>query len=1029
MHAIPPFLLIGIVYGERDSFCKDSLLTWIETQGIVSLFQPSLDDLNTCKDKVLTIDHYSHSDHEQVDPILFGDLYTPFEFCFIKKRSNIPLPRSLRINTTDEEEVSMSLTWSACLPVSCSSPSVVLDIINDMCQTRSCSTLDTLAEKQLCVVAHTLHCDSVARLQVDTPDTLYLHCATPPDTTILARKLSMDDTPNTHTLTLQWSEMESLCVCGSSFLRDWKLVYLSGSLQDLGDYDTCKDFSPSTSYCLIEFFDVLASGRCVPSACTETNINRMFHYICDRIGTDGMAYGVESTCLDYINVIPIDLCVLGQLIGCQNFIDMRDMTNGDVTQLIHTLLHPHTTHNTTVNMAGITDMVFDEIRSAIGSYFKNLVPSFYQQSGVGGVWPTQQIDTGDDTLPTYILTCNPEPVPKEGKDWHITLMLISVAFIVLPLLGLFALTSHDTEVTPTAYTHTHRHWRSCVKHSVGRWPRLNSILKCFSVSENLRVCDTARHKVVTGSFPHVDGLRALSIVWIIVGHSFVFGGRPGTLHNLQDVSKIWNSFTFQIVYSAQFAVDTFFFVGGLMLGFVGPRKVAGQLRPVFDDSGNRLRTSPFKIVKVWIQMVAQRFFRIVGLFYYVLALSYYSIQFVSFAPRWPTLLRHMRTGMEGGCQKYWWALAILINNLYPEQALTECFGQAWFLANDFQFFSIGAMLVILAHFGDKRFEIVWWTLMISCIIASWWTVLHYDIRLPATYLSGMDPTLSSTNHKSYVAGAVNNMMHFYSKPWCRMPPYLLGIYYGKLFTQGTLARHIGVDEKEETEKPTHDTHTGGSNIPTLPVPLPQYTQIHTPDTHSPHNSRPPSRYISSQDTAMAKEGGGDIVHTSITNMCAVITLLFLIFIPYEANRAGAPQWDWVFDAAYMATSRTVWAVALGWLVCLLSYTVPRPSKKITHTHTPTYERPLKDGISALIGDFLRHPIFSYFSLISYALYLVHIPLQEVYYASQKKAFALTEGVGWFNGLCFVGLSSLVAATLFVFVELPVASLVKLFIAI
>ena len=51
----------------------------------------------------------------------------------------------------------------------------------------------------------------------------------------------------------------------------------------------------------------------------------------------------------------------------------------------------------------------------------------------------------------------------------------------------------------------------------------------------------------------------------------------------------------------------------------------------------------------------------------------------------------MKTAHPSGCHKSWWANLLYIQNLYETDA---CVGQAWYLANDMQFYIIAPFFIL-----------------------------------------------------------------------------------------------------------------------------------------------------------------------------------------------------------------------------------------------------------------------------------------------------------------------------------------------
>eukprot|EP01054_Gregarina_sp_Poly1_P010623 Gregarina_sp_Poly_1__10622@NODE_796_length_6257_cov_143_075283_g582_i0_p1_GENE_NODE_796_length_6257_cov_143_075283_g582_i0NODE_796_length_6257_cov_143_075283_g582_i0_p1_ORF_typecomplete_len985_score92_19Acyl_transf_3/PF01757_22/3_1e03Acyl_transf_3/PF01757_22/1_3e33YrhK/PF14145_6/7_8e03YrhK/PF14145_6/0_0098YrhK/PF14145_6/25_NODE_796_length_6257_cov_143_075283_g582_i033025977 len=881
-----------------------------------------------------------------------------------------------------------SLSWGVCLPSTCSSADMT-SVLDSVCYVRACSNLSSATETQLCVLTQILHCDPKARFHAsEDMDEIYLHCAT--------QDQIVNESNNY--LRLEQNDIRALTSCGSTFIRDWRLMFRSGTLQDLGDFDACTAPDSHSKYCLVEYYDVLTSGRCVPESCTEEKMRRFFSFICNYIGTNGMSESVSSSCLDYVNIIPLDLCVTVQLLGCGKPFDMAQASSGvmDTKKILITLLQPTSSSEQLGSPRSFENFNFfladlDNTISSVSHNVDNVVN-----------WHPMQAVTPKNI--SYTVNCDLKPVSKEKFDWYISLFLGGLFAIVLPLLGLCAWQGNETQprllssISDSPPPSPVRSWIVRARQFLGSRESLNRFLLNFSVENNLSRIERFRLKLQHGNFPHINGLRSMSIAWIVVGHAFVFGITPGVLYNLGNLSHIWNSLTFQIVYSAQFAVDSFFFISGLMLGIHGPPKIS----KMFGDEEMSGRRYFLKGGCMWLKMGLHRFLRIVGLYYVVMAISYYTMQYAGFSPRWSSLLRMLRTGYNGGCRKYWWSLALLINNVYPEEAMMECFGHAWFLANDFQFFLVGAMLLIVACYRERWFNCLWWAFLVGSLIMTWHTIIKYDIRLPASYFSGLDPSFIG-HHKSMATGILRSMSKFYNKPWCRIPPYLLGIFFGRAYTSGRFAGIISLQRtfKEPIFAPSNLVVEAGPHFGTPS----RRTNV---NTFVCHDRKQPAH-------------DGDVIFTAIANLMCIATMLFLVLIPYEANKVDAPEWNWLFDACYMAFSRTIWALCLGWLICCISYAVPKVSGLAM-----VEKKKLTDPVSVLLAEILSQPVFSYVSLVSYALYLIHLPIQEVFYASQRQALALSEGVGWFNGVCFGGIAFAAASALYLFVEIPLANVASYF---
>ena len=91
------------------------------------------------------------------------------------------------------------------------------------------------------------------------------------------------------------------------------------------------------------------------------------------------------------------------------------------------------------------------------------------------------------------------------------------------------------------------------------WERL---LLCFSLRNTLpRLLSLQRARNSIGIF---DGLRALSMLWVVVGHHWlwIFKQWPS---NMSAVIALGDRLSFQAVAATPFAVDTFFFISGFLV--------------------------------------------------------------------------------------------------------------------------------------------------------------------------------------------------------------------------------------------------------------------------------------------------------------------------------------------------------------------------------------------------------------------------------------------------------------------------------
>ena len=99
----------------------------------------------------------------------------------------------------------------------------------------------------------------------------------------------------------------------------------------------------------------------------------------------------------------------------------------------------------------------------------------------------------------------------------------------------------------------------------------NLFIRIFSYQSHwTQLCSTERGENLITC---LDGIRALSLFWIILGHlhlTFEMRTNPERVINqMKNGDKSFAIFT----YGASLAVDTFFFIGGLLLAYVSTQKI------------------------------------------------------------------------------------------------------------------------------------------------------------------------------------------------------------------------------------------------------------------------------------------------------------------------------------------------------------------------------------------------------------------------------------------------------------------------
>lgn len=104
---------------------------------------------------------------------------------------------------------------------------------------------------------------------------------------------------------------------------------------------------------------------------------------------------------------------------------------------------------------------------------------------------------------------------------------------------------------------------STLKNLIFKDKKSNKVVEAFDVGKNM-----IHFKIRKNEDLNIfDGVRALSMMWVVIGHSFSFYLSAG-LVNMPDISVILNKPFYLIIEAGLLSVDVFFLLAGFFLAFV-----------------------------------------------------------------------------------------------------------------------------------------------------------------------------------------------------------------------------------------------------------------------------------------------------------------------------------------------------------------------------------------------------------------------------------------------------------------------------
>nr|XP_020456531.1 O-acyltransferase like protein-like [Monopterus albus] len=298
--------------------------------------------------------------------------------------------------------------------------------------------------------------------------------------------------------------------------------------------------------------------------------------------------------------------------------------------------------------------------------------------------------------------------------------------------------SSSSEMTNSTGEDNNRHTPLCFPQScMYQW------LQAFSLQTTSQGVFSSSSSNPGGGFSSVNGIRVLSLLWIICGHSAQFSVM-NSLDNFNDWKNAVESsplYVFTFSGPAFLAVDTFLLLGGLL----SARSLLGSI----DRAEGKL--SPSLVASYLFKRIK----RVQPLHLFIMCLTISLLSLVQWGPYWFPFLE---TLMD--CKTYWWANLLLISNLLPVHEI--CIPWTWYLSLDFQCYATTPLLLYFYRLNKGVFVAVagGLLLMTTATGAVTTALLHLPVFQPST--------LTSENYASY----------YYVKPYTRYGPFLLGILTG-----------------------------------------------------------------------------------------------------------------------------------------------------------------------------------------------------------------------------------------------------------
>lgn len=232
----------------------------------------------------------------------------------------------------------------------------------------------------------------------------------------------------------------------------------------------------------------------------------------------------------------------------------------------------------------------------------------------------------------------------------------------------------------------------------------------------------------------LNGIRVLSLCWVIVANSYVTLD-PRATKRLTKTREAPKDFFFQVVAQASLAIETFFFLSGVLMSLSYARKLKPEsIQPLegrskqsqAKDKNTQMPSNssePSHILR-WIHFYVHRYVRMTPATMLVIAFTMFAFRYGD-GPLWfeATYKAHQ------SCSQNWWRHLLHVANYIDTRQM--CFIHYWYIAADMQLFLFAPLLMFLIYRSRR----------IGYAIASVIGLLSVGSIFYTTYMRNLPPTL------------------------------------------------------------------------------------------------------------------------------------------------------------------------------------------------------------------------------------------------------------------------------------------------
>ncbi|XP_074597341.1 nose resistant to fluoxetine protein 6-like isoform X2 [Brevipalpus obovatus] len=272
------------------------------------------------------------------------------------------------------------------------------------------------------------------------------------------------------------------------------------------------------------------------------------------------------------------------------------------------------------------------------------------------------------------------------------------------------------------------------------------ILRAFSIVRNTWSLFDTRNSTYQ-ELKCLNGIRVLTISWIIVGHAAASSNYQG----FTDSFKALHILTSPLIHgllNASLTVESFFLISGILTSYVTLKSVeaTSKFSPSWFVFARYLRLTPTMVCAICFV---------------------YFLPYLGSGPIWNEKIQPM----VQACEKNWWINLIYLQPYIDPQNM--CIIPTWWLAND-MFFHVISLAIVLPLIKKPKLGFI-----INLLFLIGFALVTFVYSLTHDYPVGSIPT--RPHFGEYLDEYAAN---YFWRPYLHGPPFFIGIQLGYLLAQG-----------------------------------------------------------------------------------------------------------------------------------------------------------------------------------------------------------------------------------------------------